>query len=527
MKKTEKGITLIALVVTIIVLIILAGISINLILGENGIITKAQEAKQAQEKAEIIENLQLEIAAKEAEKLQNTNGITVAEIEEILGKYGTVNKNDDGEIESLTPTDKGYEIPFEEIYGGELEKPLPTALPTDGSYSEAKKVNTPKINESQGMKLATFNTSTKTWGEDTTKSDYNYVAGEGTADNTSSRWANAIVTKDGIESLFVWIPRYAYKIDSTNKTIDVKFIQGTGILAVDGVTVCKYADDSTLTADDYIIHPAFTSNADLGGGFGEIPGLWVGKFETSRSNAEATSVGDSTTLKVAPSVKSWVGITIGEMYTHAKAYNTNLYSHMAKNSEWGAVAYLTHSQYGRNGNEIAVNQCSSKITGAGPGEGSSNIYNSTYAYKATNFETTYSYTSEQGKKGSTTGNEYGIYDFSGGAYEYVASYYNDSTYSPSRYEAYASSFASKGGISNEYATVYTGERASRNYIKGDGTYETSGLNSGNAYFVTSSSPFFCRGGSFISSSNACSFGCDVGSGELVGNISFRVCLAVK
>ena len=120
--KRSNGITLIALVVTIIVLIILAGISINLILGDNGIITKAQEAKQAQEKAEIIENLQLEIAAKDAEKLQNTNGITQNEIEEILLKYGTVNKNDDGEIESLTPTDKDYEISFEEIYKGTIKE---------------------------------------------------------------------------------------------------------------------------------------------------------------------------------------------------------------------------------------------------------------------------------------------------------------------------------------------------------------------------------------------------------------------
>ena len=120
-----KGITLIALVVTIIVLIILAGISINLILGDNGIITKAGEAQKAQEKAEIIENLQLEITAKEAEKLQNTNGITQSEIEKILSKYGTVNK--EGEtIKSLTPMDKDYEIPFEEIYNGTIAQEIPT-----------------------------------------------------------------------------------------------------------------------------------------------------------------------------------------------------------------------------------------------------------------------------------------------------------------------------------------------------------------------------------------------------------------
>ena len=125
--KNSKGITLIALVVTIIVLIILAGISINLILGDNGIITKAQLAKQAQEKTKIIENLQLEIAAKEGEKLQTTNGITQSEIEEILSKYGTVNKNGET-IESFTPTNKDYEIPFNEIYGGSLDTIIPPTM---------------------------------------------------------------------------------------------------------------------------------------------------------------------------------------------------------------------------------------------------------------------------------------------------------------------------------------------------------------------------------------------------------------
>ena len=43
--KNEKAITLIALVVTIVVLLILAGESLNLVLGNNGIITKTQDAK--------------------------------------------------------------------------------------------------------------------------------------------------------------------------------------------------------------------------------------------------------------------------------------------------------------------------------------------------------------------------------------------------------------------------------------------------------------------------------------------------
>ena len=58
--ENNKGITLISLVVTIIVLIILAGISISLVFGERGIITKAKEQKVIQTKAEILEQLELQ-----------------------------------------------------------------------------------------------------------------------------------------------------------------------------------------------------------------------------------------------------------------------------------------------------------------------------------------------------------------------------------------------------------------------------------------------------------------------------------
>ena len=76
MKKKEKrlnnnnGITLIALVVTIIVLIILAGVSISLVLGDNGIITKAKKGKENTELAKIEEEVQLN---ETVEYLENFN----------------------------------------------------------------------------------------------------------------------------------------------------------------------------------------------------------------------------------------------------------------------------------------------------------------------------------------------------------------------------------------------------------------------------------------------------------------------
>ena len=59
MFKGEKGITLVALVVTIVVLLILAGVSISLVIGQNGMIQKAKDAQDAQDKAyarDIVES---------------------------------------------------------------------------------------------------------------------------------------------------------------------------------------------------------------------------------------------------------------------------------------------------------------------------------------------------------------------------------------------------------------------------------------------------------------------------------------
>lgn len=59
MFKKERGITLVALVVTIVVLLILAGVSISMVLGNNGIVTKAKSTQVEQNKAygkEVIES---------------------------------------------------------------------------------------------------------------------------------------------------------------------------------------------------------------------------------------------------------------------------------------------------------------------------------------------------------------------------------------------------------------------------------------------------------------------------------------
>ena len=59
--RNQKGITLIALVITIIVLLILAGVSIAMLTGQNGILTRATEAKSDTARAEVVERINIEL----------------------------------------------------------------------------------------------------------------------------------------------------------------------------------------------------------------------------------------------------------------------------------------------------------------------------------------------------------------------------------------------------------------------------------------------------------------------------------
>ncbi len=376
-------------------------------------------------------------------------------------------------------------------------------------FDEDKGVNAPQLGN--GMELVRYDESKKDWVVDKSNSAYNYEEQMATTENGgTSQWANAKLTIDGVDSYFVWIPRYAYKINNTDQTIDVKFIQRTGTVAADG-TPCKYADAPTLnTATDYIIHPAFTTNADLGGGWDtELAGLWIAKYESSRSDAEGTNAGASNTIKVQPNVSSWRNITIGEAYDHSRAYAQSLKSHMLKNSEWGAVAYLTHSKYGRNGTEVTINNNSNYLTG-----------NAGETIDASSSTNTNAYNTEKGVLASSTGNVYGIYDLSGGAWEYVAAYYAESSNLVN-----GSSFAD--GTSDEYSTAYTGVTVENDYKYGDATYETSGWNEDLVAFFTSNVPFLERGGYHGRGADAGVFSSGVMIGDIKDACGFRISLVTE
>ena len=345
---------------------------------------------------------------------------------------------------------------------------------------------------------------------------------------TGSKWANAI-TQDG--SMFVWIPRYAYKItrgyhNSEEGTIEVAFIDtNNNFLNGESGTIVTEPSQVTYTGEsqnEWLVHPAFTNEVNNGGGFGNKSGFWIGKFET-------TGTEDTVTVKAGES--SLRNMTVNEQYKAGKnakfGETQNLNSHMAKNSEWGATAYLAHSKYGTNGKKVERNHNLAYITGGS--DTKSQIY-------GTN------------KKQSTTHNAYGVYDMNEGAYEHVASYvnYGDSMGSDSKeYGEYGEddSLLGKDSIeiatSTAYKTVYLADGTSQNNtynniaqnIKGDGVYETSNNYKGStaswfdayAIFPNTSSPFFIRGGTNTGNyQGTFSFCCN--NGCAYSEYSFRVVL---
>lgn len=317
---------------------------------------------------------------------------------------------------------------------------------------------------------------------------YGYVAQAGpTTTGGSSRWANA-KTSNG--SYLVWIPRYSYKITSGE--------HGSGLSAGQAGTIdIKFSDglvDDTSNA--YTIHPAFTNVGN--GGLGELTGFWVGKFENSNDG--------NGNIKIIPGVQPYNSINVSTIFTKAQAFSTNnsltgYDSHMIKNSEWGAVAYLAHSQYGRNKTEMSINNHydGSDNTTFKTGYAGYTISASYTAVERTPEDTTstsgsFPYNNTyRGVLASTTGNIYGVYDMAGGTLEYVMAVYNNTIGS----SGFATLPASK--YYDNYPTTY----AACSTIKGDAIYETSSntsTTSGLAWFgewsefLTGSEAWMARGG---------------------------------
>lgn len=337
-------------------------------------------------------------------------------------------------------------------------------------------------------------------------------------------WANA-TTEDG--SYWVWIPRFEYKITYTDESdygkggnIDIKIIPTTQTTADNG----------------YIIHPAFTNekstNYANGGWDAEISGFWVAKFEMSMeengSHVETSSsdIGNrdiSSTIRPVskPNVTCWYNILPGKAYINSYNYDSDKKSHLMKNSEWGAVAYFAYSKYGLNGTELCIN--TSNITGQSTGktDGSKSDIN-------------YAYDTPQGVTASTTRNITGIYDMSGGLWEFTASYNSSDT--STKLANNGLGYFVKNADNTPYIMAYKNDENNKNATNtlgkiGDGIKELRNKESNavswfndTVYVPYNSNPFSIRGGYNGSGIEAGIFCAGYNSGSASGNKSFRIVL---
>ena len=465
--KSKKAITLVALVVTIVVLILLAGVSINLVIGNNGIMQKAKEAKESMEQA-----------AKEEQE-----GLSA--LEERLNSLNTANAP--VLLTGMTP------IKF--------------TMPTDTKMGE----------------------TVETTADDTDWYSYGVKTEE-------KKWANA-KTQDG--SMWVWIPRFAYRVDNDKKIIDVVFLQSNSDEYYDEngnlqtAKRQKSIDETIDTTTGYTVHPAFTDESNIkfanGGWDKELTGIWVAKFDAGYASGNNTAEVKASSVSYSPSkvwinkiergtetdgsedARNWLDGIYGETttsikyptfqgVTYAMNYinhndsfniakvlneNGNIYglstsdsdSHLMKNSEWGACSYLSLSKYGLYNVDIKINSVNlnsgnrkrtetagksgvdSVYAVAGCSGGNSNTTIDTLkavtANKADSKGGAYVWSQKNGQTSSTTGTIYGVYDMSGTVWERTAAYIaNGSVTLKNNGESIAYNGNTLKTESTKYTTVY-------------------------------------------------------------------------
>ena len=424
--------------------------------------------------------------------------------------------------------------------------------------------NLPKL--SDGMIPIKYNEASNKWII-TDQTDIDWF------DYTNRKWANIMlcdgkyntssevgteINANELGSMFVWIPRYAYRINTnyhSNITgdIDIKFLIDKGNKTEDNEIISNYSSETTegytKFPNGYVVHPSFTNKENEGGWDTQLTGFWVAKFEAGypMPDTEDNIISKTADNMYYPVFKGqrypyncysiqMLYLMCESMSSSGNPYsiNSNSNSHMIKNSEWGAVAYLTKSSYG-NVNEIYSN----------------NIYfnsdkrniNNKYAYSLTGYSsdifirekndvsankieevmtgnsyTSYIWYSSNGVNASTTGNQTGIYDISGCCWEYTAgvipsghTIINDN----------GGNIFSSLNSSNKKITLYPIKNStsletdiSRDYslygvMYGDGIWETS-LKIGGSYSWNddrtdadnhTDEPFFLRGGDCIYNTN--------------------------
>ena len=405
------------------------------------------------------------------------------------------------------------------------------------------------------------------------------AANSGWYDYANKQWANAITVKPealakyrgfskvvdqtDILGYWVYIPRYRYKV--------LRYSGSDPAVPAQNFTIefeNKSSTKAVPTANGtWATHPAFTF------GTKELNGIWFAKFETTGTTSQPTVLPNEAHIS---GEYSGMDEKVGNFYSLSKILGINdpnnvggsgftttqnnhhlakFSSHMVNNNDWGAATYLSASKYGAGYNKVQINSSAAEhtnygdtysITGCGPWEnGNTDSYGNSndswikhksisvgnlgtqQACSTDNPQRAYNGTI--GQLASTTNNPTGIYDMSGGGWEYTASSYtsdlnNSSTnyFSQSAHPPYVNNY----NFTDPNSCTF-------NTCGGQALYETNNSNNNTTaqwngnwmHFVESSNPWFVRGGVYYVGSNAGLVYAYYDDGHAYSYYAFRVALA--
>ena len=423
-----------------------------------------------------------------------------------------------------------------------------------------------------------YNYNNKQWANAVTVKDPSKYKGK-----------NMVVEQSDILGYWVYIPRYAYEVmrrDGTDKPVPaqnflISFEKTTTPKrrpaacpekGKDYRTECdldrSYIKGKPSNQGTWATHPAFTF------GTKELNGIWFAKFETTGTTDQPTVLPNEAHIS---GEYNGMNSQIGNFYSLSKTLGVNdpnnvggsgftttqnnhhlakLSSHMVNNNDWGAATYLSASKYGAGYDKVQINSSAAKhtaygdtysITGCGPWEnGNTDSYgNSNDSWidhkgisvgslgtqqACSSSDSQRAYNGTLGQLASTTNNPTGIYDMSGGGWEYTASSYTSDLSNLATNEYFGSSAAHP-----PYVNTYNfSDPNSCTFATcgGQALYETNdgGSNSGTqwngnySYFVNSSYPWFARGGYYYGS-DAGLFYAYYDYGNAINDDAFRVALA--
>ena len=469
-KKQQKGITLIALVVTIIILLILAGVSIAMLTGNNGVLTQAKSAKEKTE--EKGEQERVNLAASSAMTL-GMGTITTENLNKAI-------QDEFGAGKSVTGTGpwtyKGEYAKYKIEKAGTvaIQKPLPK---TAEGQAKGTQIENPASYGENPTAQATADGEGKFFAK---PNDATYV--EGTVDT-------GVVIRDKNQNEWVWVP-----VDDTTLNQMYQTAEGTALAGDTGVTTNKYSKGTIIDGidrgtpnstswrepdiltdkdtDDTAIQAGFTAKeateteeaktalkvmaenlvqdySDMIESITKYKGFYIGRYELSTKTENGVKVGIEQKDKVSETNTNWYNL-----YKYSKniAGSENMQTRMIWGCQWDITCkWLEDHNYDIN-NSSAWGNYSNYNTANNYAEGSEK-------YEAGAGEKQNTGSSENWKANN-------IYDLAGNCYEWTqeafstsgraarGGYYSDGSYYPASNRSYGIPDVSSDGGFASRASLY-------------------------------------------------------------------------